>query len=133
MLQLIEAKQAGEVVETEEPEPETASVTDLMEVLRQSVEAARSRRKPGNAHQATRLTTRAADQKPSNPTGRSKTRNNKSKAGSGTAGIGDDLVSKSKQELYAMAQELGVPGRSSMTRDQLAEAITGTETQRKAS
>src|SRR3954451_17200029 len=81
VLQLIEAKQAGEVVETKEPEPETASVTDLMEMLRQSVEAARSRRKPGNAHQATRLTTRAADQNPSTTTSRSKTRSGKGKAG----------------------------------------------------
>ena len=69
VLQLIEAKQAGEVVEIAEPEPETASVTDLMEMLRQSVEAARSRRKPGNAHQATRLTTRAADQERSKKAG----------------------------------------------------------------
>src|SRR3954454_9706279 len=37
VLQLIEAKQAGEVVETEGPEPEAASVTDLMELLRRSV------------------------------------------------------------------------------------------------
>jgi len=122
VLQLIEAKQAGEVVETEGPEPEAASVTDLMEVLRRSVEAARSRRKPGNAHQATRLTTRAADDKPSK-------RSRQGNSGSGAA----DLEGKSKRELYELAQQLDVPGRSSMSRNQLAAAIGQAQQQPKAS
>ena len=76
------------MVETGEPEPETASVTDLMECCVRRWRRPGSRRKPGNANRATRLTTRAADQKPPKATGRSKTR-------SGTAGSGGDRTRSS--------------------------------------
>ncbi len=36
---------------------------------------------------------------------------------------GVDVESNSKQELYKRAQDLGVEGRSNMTKDELAEAI----------
>jgi len=123
VLQLIDAKKAGQLIETEEPEPEAAaSVTDLMEVLRRSVEKARQRRRPGNAHQATRLGTRAADQQP----------NHRS---AGNTGKDDPvpLEGKTKQELYELAQRLDVAGRSSMTRQQLAAAIDDAQTKPKAS
>jgi cation transport regulator ChaB len=37
---------------------------------------------------------------------------------------GVDAVGNSKQELYERARKLGVPGRSRMTKEQLAEAIS---------
>ncbi len=55
-------------------------MTDLMEMVRQSVEAGRSRRTPGTAHEASWLTT--ADQEPSKATDRSKVRSRTAKAGS---------------------------------------------------
>lgn len=101
---LIEAKQRGEEVVVTAEEPESAEVVDLMAKLEQSVEAAR-RRRPGNAHQA-------------EPLDRS----------------GDDLAAKSKSELYETAQDLDVPGRSSMTKDELVEAIRAARTgERRAS
>jgi hypothetical protein len=100
-------------------------VTDPREMLRQSVEW------PGPA--ASRATPTRPPGSPPEPPTRNRPRppvavKGNGKAGSGTAGNdSDDLGNKSKQEPYAMAREPGVPGRSSMTRDQLAEAITGIE------
>jgi len=122
VLQLIEAKKAGQLIETEEPEAEAASVTDLMEMLRRSVEQARQRRRPGNAHQATRLGTRAADHQPT-----------KRSAGKTGKDDSETLEGKTKQELYELAQRLDVPGRSSMTRQQLAAAVDDAQTKPKAS
>lgn len=79
---LIRRKRKGEgVVEREEPREE--KVTDLMEALRASVDAARSRGKRG----------------------------------------GNDLSRLPKAELSKQAAKLDIPGRSKMSRDQLAEAI----------
>jgi len=36
---------------------------------------------------------------------------------------GDDLAGMSREELYERAKKLDVPGRSKMSRDQLARAI----------
>lgn len=93
VMELIEAKQRGEEVVTTAEEPESAEVVDLMAKLEQSVEAAR-RSRAGNAHQAEPVT------RPD-----------------------DDLGSRSKSELYGVAQDLDVSGRSSMTKDELVEAI----------
>jgi cation transport regulator ChaB len=37
---------------------------------------------------------------------------------------GVDVIGNSKRELYRRAQKLGIPGRSSMSKEQLAEAIS---------
>ena len=41
----------------------------------------------------------------------------------GQAARAGDFVDQSRDELYRQAQDLEVPGRSSMTREELAEAI----------
>jgi DNA end-binding protein Ku len=62
VLQLVQAKGKGrEVVTDEDAEPE-AEVLDLMEALRKSVEAAKSRRGSGNTASASKLKTRKADE-----------------------------------------------------------------------
>ncbi|CCG02663.1 Ku protein [Blastococcus saxobsidens] len=101
--ELIEAKRRGEEVVIQ-GEPDTSdNVVDLMAALRASVEAA-GKHRPGNAASAGTLATRKpgrdADQAPA-----------------------DDLAEMSKSELYELAQELDVPGRSKMTRDELARAV----------
>ncbi|MDK3255782.1 Ku protein [Blastococcus capsensis] len=102
--ELIEAKRRGEEVVTEGA-PETAgNVVDLMEALRASVEAA-GKHRPGNRGPDRKLATRKAD-------------------GGPTAGGSDEeLQDMSKQELYDLAQELDVSGRSKMTRDELLDAV----------
>lgn len=107
VLELIEAKQAGEEIVTTAEEPTSAEVVDLMAKLEESVAAARGRR-PGNSHQA-------------EPIGRRR------------PGGDDGLTTMSKSELYDIAQELDIAGRSSMTKDDLIGAIQGARTGRRAS
>lgn len=110
VLELIDAKRSGEEVVTRAEEPESADVVDLMAKLEQSVAAARGKR-PGNAHQGGRIDR-------------------------GTHGGRDgehDLAAMSKSDLYELAQELDVAGRSSMTKDELADAIGAARTRKRAS
>ncbi|MGY1717671.1 Ku protein [Blastococcus sp. SYSU DS0552] len=106
--ELIEAKRRGDEVVTEgEPETE-ADVLDLMEALRASVAKAKDHR-PGNATDAGKLTTRRA---------------RRGSGGDKAGGRPDEsLAAMSKKDLYDMAQELDVAGRSKMTRDELADAV----------
>jgi DNA end-binding protein Ku len=97
LMDLIEAKRQGREVVTEQPTASSENVVDLMEALRASVEAAKAH-KPGNRDQAGRLQTRGGDG-------------------------GDGLEEKSKKDLYEIAQELDLPGRSSMSRDELEQAV----------
>jgi DNA end-binding protein Ku len=102
VMQLIDAKRKGrEIVTAEEPEP-GAEVVDLMEALQGSLDAVRGR-KPGNAHQAGRLKTRRRGE---------------------AGGDGDELAAMSKSDLADLATKLDVPGRSSMTKEQLVDALT---------
>ena len=99
--ELIEAKRRGEEVVVQ-GEPETAdNVVDLMSALRASVEAA-GRHRPGNAA-------------PPRPT--------RTTSGGRGRGTDDDLRDMSKKELYDLAQDLDVSGRSKMTRDELRDAV----------
>jgi DNA end-binding protein Ku len=108
---LIDEKRQGKVIVTERPEPQATKVVDLMEALQASVEAARSHR-PGT-HIAT----------PDVP-GKAPAKRSAKQGSSGTAAaVGES--SPSKSELVARAAELGIPGRSKMTRDELETAVSG--------
>lgn len=54
-------------------------------------------------------------------------------SGGGTAAAGRDYASMSKDELYELAQERELPGRSSMTKDELAAALAEGDATSKAS
>jgi DNA end-binding protein Ku len=90
VLELIEDKQAGKEVVTEQQQAPATNVVDLMAALRASIDAAKGR-----------------------------------------GGGGQDLGDLSKKELYELAQELDVPGRSKMDRAELADAVA--KARRKAS
>ncbi|MFE7403806.1 Ku protein [Streptomyces sp. NPDC057557] len=105
---LIEAKAAGEAVEKAEPAAQPTGVVDLMEALRASVERARSQKDTGEKARA------------SENTGRGKKPAAKKRTGASGAG---SLRSLTKAELYEKATKAGVKGRSSMTHDQLADAL----------
>ncbi|GAA4425939.1 Ku protein [Georgenia halophila] len=112
VLDLVEAKAGGkEVVTPAEPAEEGGEVVDLMDALRRSVEASRSKHEPGNRGQASGL----AATEPQD-------------------GGSDGLSDMSKDELYDLATEHEITGRSKMNKDQLVEAISAVRTKnRKAS
>ncbi len=108
--ELIEAKHRGDEVVTE-GEPETAgNVLDLMEALRASVADAKGHR-PGNRKEVGKLTTRRARR------GTSDDANDRKEDAQ------EDLEDLSKKQLYDLAQELDVSGRSKMTRAELEKAV----------
>ncbi|APU44710.1 Ku protein [Streptomyces sp. TN58] len=97
---LIKAKGAGETVEKAEAAAEATNVVDLTEALRASVERARGGgRRAGGG-------------------GRRK-----------SAASGKPLDSLTKAELYERATAAGIPGRSTMTRAELAEALTSSDSE----
>jgi len=110
---LIDQKRQGAVVTIEAREPALPPVVDLMEALRASVAAAGGR-KAGSDGSA--------------KTSAAKPR----KRASGHA-ASNDSAELSMAELKAKAAELGVPGRSKMTRKELEDAVAGPQRRRRAS
>jgi DNA end-binding protein Ku len=92
--QLVEAKKKNKEIVVESAAEPGEKVTDLMEALRASLEGA-GKHKPGNRGRAGKLKTRAAGP--------------------------EDLP---KEELYELAKELGIRGRSKMSQKQLVEAVS---------
>ncbi|NUT33802.1 MAG: Ku protein [Hamadaea sp.] len=103
---LIEAKQKGNEVTAAERAPEATNVIDLMEVLRRSVEQARQGRPRPTSGKPAEVRELRSGKKPS-----------KKRAAR------EELREMSKTDLLALARELDVPGRSSMTRDELEKAV----------
>jgi DNA end-binding protein Ku len=101
--ELIEAKRRGDEVVVEGESPPEADVVDLMEALRASVDAAKSgHHRPGNAHRAGKLRARRRG---------------------GAEEEDDDLSGMTKAELYSLAQDAHVEGRSNMDRAELESAV----------
>jgi DNA end-binding protein Ku len=96
----LEAKAEGQEVEMPTSDRETGNVVDLVAALEQSLERAKGGREPAG--------------------------DGGSSAGAG-AGGGDDYASMSKRELYELAQQRDIPGRSGLTKDELVEALRGSE------
>jgi len=105
---LIEEKRQGKAIVVERAAPEPTPVVDLMEALQASVEAARTHRA------GTRLSD-VADKRPA--------RAAKAAVPAAGAAGGEDLSALGKSQLQARAAELEIPGRSKMTRAELAEAV----------
>jgi DNA end-binding protein Ku len=103
---LIKDKRKGREIVVESEPAEPTGMSDLLEALQRSVEAARGGAKKG-----------AATKKKDAPKQKRGAQQKKSKRAE------PDLSSASKSELLAMARELKVSGRSSMNRDQLVDAL----------
>jgi DNA end-binding protein Ku len=113
--ELIKAKKAGQEVTPAEEAPEPTNVTDLLEVLRRSVEAAKQQRRGSGSGSADR-TAKAAKNAPKKG----------AKAAKGTArkaGAKPDVGGMSKTDLMALARKLDVSGRSAMSRADLEKAV----------
>ncbi|MBP2370664.1 non-homologous end joining protein Ku [Pseudonocardia parietis] len=109
--QLIEDKRRGREVVTEAEAPEPTGMSDLLEALQRSVDDAR-----GGGSGA------GKSRRPDGGEPR-KRRGSGDPDGDRSADPGTDLRSATKAELQRMARELDVPGRSSMNRDELADAV----------
>jgi DNA end-binding protein Ku len=123
LLKLVRKKaKAGEdVVHVEEPESRPSDVIDLMEILKQRLQGIQDEddapRKAGPRKTASKKP-RATKSKPSSTA-------SKKPAAAKSRGTGKatDLAGSSKAELLKRAQKLDIPGRSAMTKDELAKAI----------
>ncbi len=117
--ELIDRKRKGEAVVTEPAPKKKAPVVDLAEALQRSVEAARKRSRPSAAAGA------------SGATGARKARASSGGSGSSRSRT-EDYSQMSKSDLYDLASELDVQGRSKMSRQQLERAIrSANDTRRK--
>ena len=103
VLELIQAKAKGEDIVTEEAE-QPAKVVDLMAALEASLEQTKGR----SASSGSKGSTAAGGRKSAS-----------AKKGS----TGDDYSKLSKDELYEKAAAADIPGRSSMTKDDLVHAL----------
>jgi DNA end-binding protein Ku len=92
-------------------------VIDLMEELKRRMKGAASEEKEPVRAEGQRKPARAAAKKGGSKARASSKEPTPSKSGD------DDLESRSKQELYDMAQELDIDGRSKMTKKELVRAI----------
>lgn len=115
--QLIEDKRQGREIVTESAAPEPTGMDDLMAALERSIAAARGKKPDQQPSEADEKT--APDGTP----------------GRRADGDAPDLSGASKAELTAMARDLGIAGRSKMSREELAEAVAKAsgERQRKVS
>lgn len=111
VMELIEAKRRGEKVVTEGQPAGTGKVVDLMQALERSLESAKGRRPAPSS----------GTERPAGTDHHAK----KTQAHGGGAGGGEsgDLDGLTKEELYQMAQERDLPGRSKMSRSQLLQAL----------
>lgn len=128
--ELIEAKLAGEEVVTGRPKEADTNVVDLMEALRRSVDRVRQ----GRAEQGGESAGEPARKKTAARATASKSSSDKkATAKKGRQPQGEQLSMMSREELYQLAQDIKVPGRSKMSRDELEEAVANAQASRRAS
>jgi DNA end-binding protein Ku len=132
--ELIAAKKAGGEVSVAEEAPEATNAKDLMQVLRQSVEAARQRSGTGGTGGTAKKATsrKAADRPATKATAATADKSKTKPAGRATQkSSGANLTSLTKAQLSAMARDLDIPGRSAMDRRQLEAAVKKASSGRK--
>ncbi|MEU6089748.1 Ku protein [Streptomyces sp. NPDC047085] len=130
---LVESKKKGETVEKAEQPAEATNVIDLMDALRASVDRAKTEKgsqtgKGGQSEKGGPSKKTAASKKTASAkkTTSSKKTASKTKASAARrrreeTGSVDSL---SKAELYELAAKADIPGRSSMNREELVEALS---------
>jgi DNA end-binding protein Ku len=127
---LIAAKKRGKKITVAEAAPEPTNVTDLMEVLRRSVDNAQ-RGRPGGRRTTTTTTTTAgatattARKRPTSAKRTGRAASTKPPARATTARKRPAVAELSKGDLLELARQKNVAGRSTMTRSELEEAVGG--------
>jgi DNA end-binding protein Ku len=130
--ELVQAKAEGQEVAVAEEAPQATNVIDLMQALQGSLE--RTRSSGGKKPTASRK--KAPARTPARKTAAKKTKKappKQARASSsrGRGGGKSELRQLSKAELYQQATDIGVPGRSKMSREQLIDALARTGRRRK--
>ena len=117
--ELIDAKRAGQEIVTAAEPPDATNVIDLMEALRRSLDRAEAGTpKPARTAKAGR----SGDGDPGGGRGR-EGRRPAATGGAKPSGTRQDLSALTKTELYNKAADLDIPGRSSMTREDLIDVL----------
>jgi DNA end-binding protein Ku len=114
--ELIDQKRKGEVINLEKREAALPPVVDLMEALRASVEAAGKHKRTGTGGSETAAPETAKAKTTSKA--RSKKTDEDAKA---------ELSALSRSELNKKATDLGIAGRSKMSREELEKAILSSQ------
>ncbi|MFD0277282.1 Ku protein [Kitasatospora sp. NPDC127111] len=128
---LIEDKLAGrEIAVSAGPEPEATNVIDLMDALRRSLDTAREGKAAERAKKPSGRSAPAAAARTPKTTGGKKSTSAKTATATRATGKkrasatgAQQLSQLTKAELYKRATDLDIPHRSTMTRDQLQEAL----------
>jgi len=113
VLDLAKAKEDGKEVTIAPVKKEDTKVVDLTAALERSIAAAKEKRAGAKAEPEPVATTSTA-------------------AGKGTGPGAEELADMSREDLYARAQKLKIPGRSKMSRDDLADAVADAESETRA-
>ena len=117
LLGMVKDKAKGREISVEKSEPTEDNIVDLMDALQRSVDEA----KGGSSSK--RKTSGGRSKGSRSRSGRSTSRQSASTSSRRRAKVPSDVDTLSKQELYKLATDLGVEGRSKMTRAQLEGAI----------
>jgi DNA end-binding protein Ku len=117
---LIERKRKGEEIVTEPAPKKPAKVVDLQDALQRSLDEARRRQRPGQERkEAVSSGPRSARGGRSSSAQTGSSRSEPAPARGGRSNISQ----MSKSELYELATDLDVAGRSKMSREQLERAV----------
>ncbi|MER5781731.1 Ku protein [Streptomyces mobaraensis] len=119
VLELVQAKRAGGTVEKSEPAPRSTNVIDLMGALQASIDKAKSG--GGKAAEAAEEAELRPPVQLKDAAEKRRTRQAAKKGAKKSATA--ELEGLSKTELYQRATDAGIPGRSSMSREELVKAL----------
>jgi len=124
VLTIAKAKEEGKEVETPTPTKADSKVVDLTAALERSIAAAKQRRADGDSSGSTGSAGTASSSGTTSKKANSRAAGKSASAGTApSAGDEGDLSELSRDELYERAQQLKIPGRSKMSRDDLEAAV----------
>jgi DNA end-binding protein Ku len=126
---LVEAKSKDEKFDVPEEEEQGADVVDLTAALRASVDRVRGKKSDSTEGSGSSSKSSKSGSKSS----KSGSKSGRSAAKKSSSDPAAELSELSKQELYDLAQELGIAGRSKMSRKDLERAITDAKAEQVAS
>ncbi|MET7665013.1 hypothetical protein ABZS99_40505 [Streptomyces sp. NPDC005463] len=130
---LVEAKRTGKAMDKTEAPAESTNVVDLMETLRASVDRAKNPEGHDGKREAGGPASPPTDIKKAAKQRKVRAGDKGKRKASRVSSKSADLASLTKAELYQKAAESDIPGRSSMTRDDLVKALAGKRHRRKTS